>query len=256
MDIALKIILITLGVIIGLILLVVLVFFGSALFVNPKKEYVKPNKYYAFVLEMTHRTLFTLGNIRVKTVGKEKLPSGRFLLVSNHRSAYDPLCTWVSMHEREITFISKEENLKKPFIGRWGKRLGCLPIDREDPRKAIKTINRAAELIAEDKLSMGVYPEGTRSVGAELLDFHNAVFKIAQKAKVPIVVMAIDGSEKIKKRFLFRRTNVYITIADVIDTEFVINNGTKEIGERAKNSMINALSNNKIKNNKIIKNNK
>lgn len=244
MYIALQIILIALAVVIGLALLIVILFLSSTLFINPKKVYVKPNGYFVFVLKIIHRFLFTLGNIRVKTIGKEKLPNGRFLLVSNHRSAYDPLCTWVSMYEKEIVFISKEENLTKPLVGRWAKVLGCLPIDREDPRKAVKTINRASELICEDKVSVGVYPEGTRSEGLELLPFHNAVFKVAQKAIVPIVVMTIDGSEKIKKRFLFRRTRVTITITDVLDTEYVLSNGTKEIGDRVRSSMISSLAQN------------
>ncbi len=245
MHIALQIILIALAVVIGLALLIVILFFASTLFINSKKVYEKPNKYFVFVVTLVHRLLFTVANVRVKTIGKEKLPNGRFLLVSNHRSAYDPLCTWVSMHEKEIVFISKEENLTKPLVGKWAKVLGCIPIDREDARKAVKTINKASELICEDKVSVGVYPEGTRSEGLELLPFHNAVFKIAQKAKVPIVVMTIDGSEKIKKRFLFRRTKVVITITDVLNTEYILSNGTKEIGERVRNSMINSLLQNK-----------
>ncbi len=242
MHIAWQIAIIVLGVIVALPILYIILFFTSCLVINGKKTYEKPNKYYSWLMRSGHRFLFFFANIGVDITGIEKIPQGRCLLVSNHRSAYDPFCTWVVLHKKEITFISKEENMRIPLIGKLAKRIGCLPIDREDPRKAVKTISVASKLIAEDKLSVAVYPEGTRSIGADLLEFHNAVFKIAQKAQVPIVVLTVDGSEKIKKNFLFKRTHVKINVAEVIDKEFVVNSTTKDIGDRVKESMIRSLT--------------
>ncbi len=74
-----------------------------------------------------------------------------------------------------------------------------LPIDRENPRKAIPTINRAAKLLKEQEVSVGIYPEGTRGKDCRLLPFHNGVFKIAQKAEAPIAVLSITGTEKYPK---------------------------------------------------------
>ncbi len=246
MPLALQIILIVIASIIGAILavsiIITLLFLLVALFTNPKKTYLKPNKFCKWVLIAMHRIIFVLGNIRVKVDGKDKLPEGRFLLVSNHRSVYDPLCTWLAFSKTEIAFVSKEENLTKPLIGRWGIRTGCMAIDREDARKAVKTIVTAADRISNDVISIGIYPEGTRSTGANLLEFHNAVFKIAQRAKVPIVVITVDGTEKIKKRFFFKRTNVSLKVVDVIPVDFVTENGTKEIGDRVREKMLESLS--------------
>lgn len=78
----------------------------------------------------------------------------------------------------------------------------CLPLDREDNRAAVKTINEAVELLDENVVSMGIYPEGqTNKTEEPLLPFRNGAFKIAQKAKVPIVVCVIENTEKILKNF-------------------------------------------------------
>ena len=102
-----------------------------------------------------------------------------------------------------------------PFFGRIIRKCCFLPIDRENPRKAIPTINRAAKLLKKQEVSIGIYPEGTRSKTGKLLPFHNGVFKIAQKAEAPIVVLSITGTERIAKRTPFRTTDVYLDVLEV-----------------------------------------
>ena len=71
-------------------------------------------------------------------------------------------------------------------------------------------------MINDGIVSIGVYPEGTRSKDCRLLPFHNGVFLIAEKTKAPVVVMALRGTEQIHKRCVFRRTHVYLDVLDVI----------------------------------------
>ena len=61
----------------------------------------------------------------------------------------------------------------------------------------VGSFTKAAELMKNDVVSVGVYPEGTRNRDGSLLPFHDGVFIIARKADVPIVVATIDGTEKI-----------------------------------------------------------
>ena len=77
---------------------------------------------------------------------------------------------------------------------------------------------------------MGVYPEGTRSKSGEMLEFHNAVFKIAKKADVPIVTVCVTGTEKIGKNVPWRHTDVFLTLCPCIGREEVAASGTKELG--------------------------
>jgi 1-acyl-sn-glycerol-3-phosphate acyltransferase len=165
--------------------------------------------------------------------GEELLPTDRRILyVGNHVSNYDPIITWHVFPKAKLSFISKASNFKIPWFGRFIRRCCFMDIDRENPRNAIVTINRAAELLKNQEVSIGVYPEGTRSKSAELLPFHNGVFKIAQKANVDIAVVSLIGTEKIHKNFPLRRTDIYVDVLEIIPASEIKGVKTEIIGGR------------------------
>lgn len=233
-----QIILIILCLILGLFLLSVFITWICCLFVKDK-FYSKDSKFYRFLLYFWTGFLSKIIRIKVHVTGVENPPQGtRFLLVGNHRSNYDPILTWQTLKKYNISFISKKENFKIPFFGKIIRRCSFMEIDRENPRNAIKTINLASDLIKDDVASVAVYPEGTRSKTLELLEFHNGVFKIAQKANVPIVVLSILGTEKIHKNVIIRKSHVYIDILDVISVDEVQKLTTKEIGAKVREILV------------------
>ena len=217
----------------GYVLLSVIIGFLSGLFTGHKKEYKTDSKFYRFVLNsMTGLVLFFA---RVKIVKKGvDLPEGRFLIVGNHRSNLDPIVSWYKFRKKNISYISKPQNLKIPFYGAIVRRCCFLAIDGESARNAVTTIEKAADLLKNDVVSIGVYPEGTRSKTCRLLKFHNGVFKIAQKAEVPIVVVFVSGTEKVKKNCPWRRTVVTLDVAEVIPPEVHMTMQTNEIGEHVR----------------------
>ena len=162
-------------------------------------------------------------------------------MVSNHRSKFDPILSWLVFGDQQITFISKPENFKVPVYGRLIHRLCFMPIDRDNPRNAVKTINRAVDLINRDVANVAVYPEGTRNYGEGLLPFHNAMFKIAQKANVPVVVVTVKNTYDIQKNFPLRRSHVYIDVVRVIDAVEVKKTKTAELGETIRELMLTKL---------------
>jgi len=215
----------------GLRLLFVLLLGICALFVNPKREYEKNNRFYRFILDSATAAAMKLLRIRVHISGIEKIPKDeKVLFVSNHRSNFDPIVTWYALKKWKIAFVSKPENFKVPFFGRIIRKCCFLPIDRENPRKAIVTINKAAKLLKEQEVSIGIYPEGTRSKSCQLLPFHNGVFKIAQKAHSPIVVLSICGTEEIAKQTPFTPTDVYLDVLEVFPGENIKEMKTEIIG--------------------------
>lgn len=222
------------GTIFGLILLIVAFFTICALTVDPKKEYNGYNRFFRRVFLIAVSIVKKILRIKVHATGMEKLPEGKFLIVANHRSTYDPVVNFDVFRQHLIGFISKPSNFKIPLLGRMSKQCCFMAIDRENPRNALKTINRAADVISADTACMVVYPEGTRSKTGELLEFHNGVFKIAQKANVPIVVVALQGTEKISKNYIRRTTHVYHDIVDVISAAEVQKMKTDDIGERVR----------------------
>lgn len=231
------------GILLCLLLLFIFVLAISAACVDPGKEYEQNSRFYRFLLNSATAFCIPLLRIRVHATGLDRLPrDGRFLLVENHRSKFDPILTWYIFKDRDIAFISKPENFQVPCFGRIIRKCCFMAIDREDPRNAMQTIQKASELIRRDVVSVGVYPEGTRSKTCELLPFHNGVFKIAQKADVPIVVAAVEGTERIHKNCPWRPSEVSLKIVDVIPREFVREHRTTVIGERIRLSLEKTLT--------------
>ena len=220
-----------LGILLGLFALYVLFLGACALLVDPKKEYEKNSPYYRFLLDSVTAAAMKLLRIRVHVSGIEKIPKDtKVLFVSNHRSNFDPIVTWYALKKWKIAFVSKPSNFKIPFFGRIIRKCCFMPIDRENPRNAIVTINKAAKLLKKQEVSIGIYPEGTRSKNGQLLPFHNGVFKIAQKAEAAMVVLCVTGTEKISKRTPFRRTDVYLDVLEVFSAQGIKETKTEMIG--------------------------
>ena len=176
--------------------------------------------------------------VRIHVSGAERLPEGCFLLVENHPSGFDPLVTTWVLRRRRFALIAKPSVMALPIVGQFMHRACCLGIDRENDRAALRTILDAAALIRDGVVSVGIYPEGTRNRGGGLLPFRNGAFKIAQRAKAPVVVAAITGTERIVKRFPWRPTHVYLEFCRVLDTDTVAGSSTAELGELARAEML------------------
>lgn len=233
-DLIVDILMILLYVILGIIgtlLLCVIFLIISSLFADRNKFYEKESKFFRFLLTYSTAIASVILRIKLKVKGKEKIPEGRFLLVSNHRSKFDPILTWLAFGKYHIAFISKFENFKVPVFGRIIRKCCFMGIDRENPRKAVETINQASKLLINDEVSVGVYPEGKRNYEEGLLPFHNMVFKIAIKANVPIVVITVKGADKIHKNYPLHHSDVIIDVVEVIPAEKVKTMKTSEIGD-------------------------
>ena len=227
------------GGILGFVALLLLFLTVCMLFVSPKKYYEKDSKFYRFLINLAAAVACWGGRLRLHVTGKEMLPADRRILyVGNHVSNYDPIITWHAFPKAKLSFISKASNFKIPWFGRYIRRCCFMDIDRENPRNAIVTINRAADLLKKQEVSIGVYPEGTRSKSTELLPFHNGVFKIAQKANVDIAVISLIGTENIHKNFPWRKTDVYVDVLEVIPADEIKGVKTEVIGSRVETVLI------------------
>jgi len=229
------IILYILAALLAMFLLYILFLGICSLLVSPQKEYDTNSPFYRFLLESATATAIQLLRIKVHVSGMEQLPENKKLLfVCNHRSNFDPIITWHIFRKWKLAFVSKPENFKIPFFGRIIRRCCFLAIDRENPRNALSTLNRASELLRRQEVSIGIYPEGTRSKSGVLLPFHNGVFKIAQKAEADVVILSVSGTEKIHRNIPFRKTDVYLDVLEILPAESVKGIRTDTIGAKVK----------------------
>lgn len=221
------------GAFAGLVVLFVLVIGLLTLNVDKTKPIEKQNRICRWAIVSATGLMLQFFEVRTHVTGAEKLPKGRYVFISNHRSAFDPLIVFNKLAQCDLGFISKPSNMALPVVGKVAYGAGCLGIDRENDRNALKTIIGAANYLKNDVCSIGIYPEGTRSHSSKLLEFHAGSFKIAQKANVPVVVSSIRGSEGVTKRIL-RGSDVYIDILEVIPAQTVKSEQTHELAEHCK----------------------
>lgn len=162
-----------------------------------------------------------IGRMKIHVSGSEMLPEDRrFLLIGNHISVFDPMIAMRVFSDKDLAFVSKKENVEIPFFGRLMVASGCLALDRENNRSAVRTIKQASEQITGNLASMGIYPEGGINKSENvLLPFHSGSFKIAKKSNAPIAVTTIRNSNKVIRRFLFAHTDIYVDIIRVIQPE-------------------------------------
>ena len=222
-----------LGCFAALILLFLLILFFSCILVDMRKQVKRPSRYFLFLLHQFCRLSFFLGGVTLHTEGLEKVPTqGRFMMVSNHLLALDPMLFYHAFPNIELSFIAKKESFSFYIVSQIMHQILCLPIDRENDREALKSVLKAIEFLKEDRTSIAVFPEGYTSKTGQLQPFRNGTFKIAQKASVPIVVCTISNTRPILKNMFRRHTDVFLTVHEVIPAEELAGKTTIEIGSR------------------------
>lgn len=165
--------------------------------------------------------LKTITRLRLVVTGMEKLPKeGRFLLVCNHTADTDPVIMLHCFRKSRLAFISKRENDTRFIVGPFMRKMLCQPINRENDREALKTILRCVEILKQDKASVAVFPEGYESLDGKLRRFRSGVFKIAQKANVPVVVCTLHNARPAMKKMLkLQKSTVELRLLQVISAE-------------------------------------
>ena len=119
------------------------------------------------------------------------------------------------------------------LVGKLMHKVQCQLINRENDREALKTIIRCIQIIKEDKASIAVFPEGYTSLDGLLHPFRSGVFKIAQKAKVPIVVCTLRNTQHIfHNAARLRRTDVDLHLLQVIPPEELAGVTAVDVGKR------------------------
>lgn len=184
------------------------------------------------------RVALLLAGVRVTVAGAEKIPVDcPLIFMGNHQSNFDILTLYAGL-PHHFSWIAKEELFRIPLFGLAMKRAGYLPLDRGDGRRALKTMESAAEKI-RNGVSVIIFPEGTRSMDGKLLPFKRGGFLLAARAGVPIVPFTITGSARVNppKQLLIRPGTVTITFGDPIATTGATGKKRDELIDRVRDAI-------------------
>src|SRR5215208_107740 len=118
-------------------------------------------------------------------------PRRPFVVVSNHESFADILL--ISHLPWEMKWLSKAELFRIPVMGWMMWLVGDIPVKRGFGPSALEAMERCRQALSR-RVSVMIFPEGTRSRTAELLPFKDGAFRLAIEAGVPILPLALSGT--------------------------------------------------------------
>lgn len=157
--------------------------------------------------------------VSVRTTGKEKIPRTQpCLFCCNHLSYLDPplLIHCLGGHVR---FIAKKSLFAIPFLG-WGMSIaGNIPLDRNNPRSALRSLKQAAGEIRGGQ-SFIIFPEGGRSPDGKPQPFLSGAFRLAIESQAPVIPVAVRGTRAVLRpgSINIRGGRVAVKIGDAIPT--------------------------------------
>lgn len=144
-------------------------------------------------------------------------PRHPYVVVSNHESFADILL--ISHLPWEMKWLSKAELFRIPIMGWMMWLAGDIPVKRGFGPSAVEAMERCRKALRQ-RVSVMIFPEGTRSKTAELLPFKDGAFRLAIEAGVPILPLALSGTGTAlpKHGWRFGRSAAHLRVLEPVDT--------------------------------------
>ena len=140
------------------------------------------------------RGIIRMAGGRVRLFGRQNLPAGRpVVFLANHQSYADvPTLFYI---RRPFKWMADEALFRIPFFG-WAMRMaGYLPVERGSPQSALRALEQAKELLGQ-RISIFLFPEGTRSHTGAFGRFQTGGFRLAAMTGVPVVPVVVVGTRQ------------------------------------------------------------
>jgi len=155
--------------------------------------------------------------IRVRVVGREKIPAGVCLFAANHTSSADAPAV-VGAIPRRIAVLLKESLYRWPIVGQAFTLARFVPVNRNDRDSAIASVEKAVEAMRAGQ-SFLIYPEGTRSPDGRLQEFKKGAVALAIKAGVPIIPVLCSGAQRVmaKRSLMVHPGEILVEFLEPID---------------------------------------
>jgi 1-acyl-sn-glycerol-3-phosphate acyltransferase len=160
-------------------------------------------------------------------------PRRPFVVVSNHESFADILL--ISHLPWEMKWMSKVELFRIPILG-WNMWLaGDVPVHRGKGRSAVQAMRRCKEVLRK-RVSVIIFPEGTRSPTDEMLPFKDGAFRLAIESGVPILPLVVAGTASAIRKHDWRvgRTDAVVRVLPPVETEGLTVKDTHALRDRVR----------------------
>ena len=154
---------------------------------------------------------------RPTVIGLENVPrTGGVILASNHLSFADSMVI-PCVVPRKVVFLAKSDyftgtGVKGALMRAWFEGNGMLPVDRDDQKAALASLDVALEVLGRGE-AFGIYPEGTRSRDGRLYRGRTGAAHLALTAGVPVVPVGLIGTEQLQPIGSNRLRFVRVTVS-------------------------------------------
>jgi len=132
------------------------------------------------------------GRVNISGLKKIQKQRGPFVYVANHMSMIDTfILPCIVLKQGKVTYVLKEGLLKYPFFGAILKAINPISVTRKNPREDMKVVlGKGCDLISNG-YSIVIFPQTTRSPFFDAFSFNSLGVKLAKKANVPVVPVAL-----------------------------------------------------------------
>ncbi|MGH9470096.1 MAG: lysophospholipid acyltransferase family protein [Terriglobia bacterium] len=142
------------------------------------------------------RLILKTSRIRLQVEGLENIPRDQTVIFcANHPSAMDIPILFTCL-PLQFRFVAKRSLFNVPFLGWHLWRSGHIPVERDRPHRAMKSLEEAAERVRAGS-SVVLFPEGHRSRQGGMGGFKSGSFYLAVKAQRPVIPITISGSREV-----------------------------------------------------------
>jgi len=175
---------------------------------------------------------------KFKTSGQ--LPANKrnpYVMVSNHESFVDMLL--LSHLKIEMKYLSKESILRIPLVGWMMKMSGDISLLRGD-----RSSGAAALVVCEKwlkrKMSVMIFPEGTRSFDGEMRGFKDGAFVLAIRTQTPMLPVVVHGTRSALRKSDWRMgdAKAEVRVLEIIETTGMTLDDVPALRERVRDAMI------------------
>lgn len=169
-------------------------------------------------------------------------PRRPYVVVGNHQSLGDiPI---ISRLPWEMKWVVKAELFQVPVFG-WLMRLaGDIPVARGDKSSRAKVLVHARDYLRKD-CSVMIFPEGTRSRDGRVLRFTEGAFRLAIKEQVPVLPLAIDGTQDILPKSSWRlrdAEHIRLHVFPPVETAGLTAGDTGALRERVRQTIVDQVA--------------
>ncbi|CAO1630531.1 unnamed protein product [Sympodiomycopsis kandeliae] len=186
----------------------------------------------------------TLCGWRFTVEGEENFAKARpAVLVGNHQTSVDILYLG-RIFPKFASIMAKQELKLFPLLGQYMALSGAVFIDRKNRNDAVKAFNQVGAEMKRKKLSLWIFPEGTRSrlPTPDMLPFKKGAFHLAVQSQLPVVPVVCENYHRIfDNKSRFESGTIRIKVLPPISTEGLTKDDVSSLSDRVREEMLKAL---------------